>query len=76
MQNTTGCIYSGITVQVGGQFVVDASQEEESCAGCSLSVALTSSMVVCGVLKDGQGTLSYDQYRTALRVSEFQQAKL
>lgn len=57
------------TGQIGGQFVVDASQEEESCADCSLSVALSPSMTVCGVVKEGNGSLAYHQYHTALRVS-------
>ena len=56
--------------QIGGHFVIDASQEEESCAECSLSVAIAEcpSLSVYGTLLYGAGSLPYQHYHTALTV--------
>ena len=49
-------------------FIVNASHEEESCAECRLSVAVDQKKRICGVVKEGSGTIPYKQYSDALKV--------
>lgn len=54
--------------KVGGKFVVDASHEEEACSTCQLSVAVDTKGKLCGILKEGNGSIPYKQYSAAITV--------
>ena len=57
-----------ILVQVGNNFVVDASQEEEGCATSRLSVAVNSSSHTLTVIKDGPGGIPYSKLHESITV--------
>ena len=54
--------------QVGKQFLVDASHEEEACAECRLTMAVNRAGQLCGVVKEGEGTIPWEQYLKAVKV--------
>lgn len=61
------CYY--LCQKIGGKFVVDASHEEEACSTCQLSVAVDAKGKLCGILKEGTGSIPYKQYTPAITVS-------
>ena len=57
-------------VQVGNNFVVDASQEEEGCATSCLSVAVNSSRHTLSVIKDGPGGIPRGKLHESITVCQ------
>lgn len=55
--------------QVGNNFVVDASQEEEGCASSRLSLAVNHSGHTVTVTKDGPGGIPFGKLHNAITVS-------
>lgn len=58
-----------LIVQVGNNFVVDASQEEEGCASSRLSLAVNHSGHTVTVTKDGSGGIPFGKLHNAITVS-------
>ena len=54
--------------KVGDTFIVDASHEEESCAVCQLSVAMDTKERLCGMIKDGEGSIPISLHQQAIKV--------
>lgn len=48
---------------------MDASHEEEACSTCQLSVAVDTKGKLCGILKEGSGSIPYKQYTAVITVS-------
>ena len=55
--------------QIGNHFVVDASMEEEMCAGAQLFVAINSSHSIVSISKDKFGGLLYSKLQDVILVS-------
>ena len=58
-----------LSSQIGNQFIVDASHEEEACSLCQLSVGINHKGSICGILKEGAGSFKHKQYNDAISVS-------
>lgn len=58
-----------LIIQVGNNFVVDASQEEEGCASSRLSLAVNHSGHTVTVTKDGSGGIPFGKLHNAITVS-------
>ena len=64
------CYWCVRPVQVGNNFVVDASQEEEGCATSRLSVAINSSRHTLSVIKDGPGGIPRSKLHESITVCQ------
>ena len=65
-----------VPLQVGKQFLVDASHEEEACAECRLTMAVNRAGQLCGVVKEGEGTIPWEQYLKAVKVRMYIHARI
>ena len=48
-----------LCVQIGGNYVVDCTQEEELCSNCHLSLAIDRDGNVLSTVMEGEGALPY-----------------
>lgn len=48
-------------MQIGGQFIIDASVEEEACVQASVAVFVDHSGRICGSRKEGDGCIPLQQ---------------